>query len=203
MKRAPPTSPGSPGTAKTDPAFCFDYVHRDLFRSNVLELVERANRLYFQQRQQLDLLIVIECNPKPEHRAFRDTLTGFYGQHLFMTPGTRDCITLFVNSSADTKIADLPQDPSAYGHTSIVGGLRHSLPQVTLGEFHSDNFEGAPVCRLLFGCETRVFDVRLFPNQESHPRCSRSMLKVAGVFKPDGERWARVCDDLAAEPRDD
>ena len=49
---------------------CLDYVYRDLYQSNISTIIEKANELFFQTRQRLDLLAVIECNPKPEHRPF-------------------------------------------------------------------------------------------------------------------------------------
>ena len=72
------------------PLICFDYVYRDLHDSNIMSIIEKANEIYFHRHHNLDLLAVVQCNPKPEHKVFRDVVTGFYGDHLFKTPGTRD-----------------------------------------------------------------------------------------------------------------
>src|SRR5512133_1768772 len=69
---------------------CLDYVWRDLWSSNARVVVDHANRLYFTTRQTLDALFVIQANPKPEHRIYRDVLSGFYGEHLEDLPGVRD-----------------------------------------------------------------------------------------------------------------
>ena len=44
---------------------CFDYVYRDLYQSNISTIIDKANQLFFNSRQQLDLLMILECNPKP------------------------------------------------------------------------------------------------------------------------------------------
>ena len=51
---------------------CLDYLYRDLYSSNIKQIVDHANQLFFNTRQGLDTLFVIQCNPKPEHKAYRD-----------------------------------------------------------------------------------------------------------------------------------
>jgi hypothetical protein len=77
------------------PLICFDYIYRDMHNSNIMSIIEKANEIYFRRNLNLDLLAIIQCNPKPEHKVFRDVVTGFYGEHLFKTPGTRDTLTPF------------------------------------------------------------------------------------------------------------
>jgi hypothetical protein len=175
-----------PVTFNFMPLICFDYVYRDLHRSNIMTIIERANELYSRQRQQLDLLAIIQCNPKPEHKVFRDVVTGFYGEHLFKTPGIRDTITVFVNSSVDTELEGI-NESKAFGYSSIVCGVRHKIPRIKLSEFRSDDFHGSPVTRLRFGQATRLFTVKLFPHHETDPRSSRTVLKVTGVYRPTGD----------------
>ncbi|MDF1535642.1 MAG: hypothetical protein P1S46_03960 [bacterium] len=165
------------------PVICFDYVYRDLHHSNIMTIIEKTNEIYFKRHHHLDLLAVIQCNPKPEHKVFRDVVTGFYGEHLFKTPGTRETITVFVNTSSET---ELEGDPlvHAFGNSSIVAGMRHKLPRIKLSEFKTDDFSGAPVSRLRFGDATRLYTIRLFPHHETDPRSSRSMVKVTGVYRP-------------------
>src|SRR5512146_494889 len=61
---------------------CLDYIYRDVYASNIRQIIDHANRLFFTTRQTLDALFVIQCNPKPEHRVYREVLTGFYGEDL-------------------------------------------------------------------------------------------------------------------------
>ncbi|TNF49973.1 hypothetical protein EP232_01055 [bacterium] len=175
-----------PVTFNFMPLICFDYVYRDLHQSNIMTIIERANKLYSRQRQQLDLLAIIQCNPKPEHKVFRDVVTGFYGEHLFKTPGVRDTITVFVNSSVETELEGI-KESEAFGYSSIVCGVRHKLPRIKLSEFRSDDFHRSPVTRLRFGQPTRLFTVKLFPHHETDPRSSRTILKVTGVYRPTGD----------------
>jgi hypothetical protein len=89
---------------------CLDYIYRDLYASNISTIIERANELFFETRQRLDLLAVIQCNPKPEHQAFRDVVNGFYGEYLSYTPGVRDTVTLFCNTSDESQCQGLRGD---------------------------------------------------------------------------------------------
>ena len=81
---------------------CLDYLYRDVFSSNIRRIVDHANQSYFRTRQGLDALFVIQANPKPEHRAYRDVLSGFYGEYLEDTPGVRDTVTVFGNCSDES-----------------------------------------------------------------------------------------------------
>jgi len=96
---------------------CLDYAYRDIYQSNINVIIEKANQLFFETRQKLDLLAVIGCNPKPEHRAFGDVARGFYGEYLACSPGINDTVTLFCNSSEDTISPDCAPD-TCYGHSS-------------------------------------------------------------------------------------
>jgi hypothetical protein len=69
---------------------CLDYLCRDLFSSNIRRIVDHANQVFFRTRQGLDALFVIQANPRPEHRDYREVLSGFYGEYLEDTPGVRD-----------------------------------------------------------------------------------------------------------------
>jgi len=186
------------------PLICFDYVYRDLHDSNIMSIIEKANDIYFHRHQNLDLLAVVQCNPKPEHKVFRDVVTGFYGEHLFKTPGTRDTLTVFINSSCETQLEGASRG-SSFGHSSIVTGIRHKLPRIKLSEFKTDDFSGAPVSRLRFGNATRLFLCRLFPHHETDPRSSRAMVKVTGIFRPSTSGdWERMSgEDLLTGITDD
>ena len=177
------------------PIICFDYVYRDLHHSNIMSIIEKSNEIYFKRHHHLNLLAVIQCNPKPEHKVFRDVAIGFYGEHLFKTPGTRDTITVFVNTSSETDFEG-DSDEHAFGHSSIVASLRHKLPRIKLLEFKTDDFFGAPVSRLRFGSATRLYTTRIFPHHETDPRSSRSMVKVTGVYRPDASGgWRKMSGD--------
>ena len=186
------------------PLICFDYVYRDLHDSNIMSIIEKANEIYFRRHQNLDLLTVIQCNPKPEHKVFRDVVTGFYGEHLFKTPGTRDTLTVFINSSSETQLEGASRGDT-FGHSSIVTGIRHKLPRIKLSEFKTDDFSGAPVSRLRFGDATRLYLCRLFPHHETDPRSSRAMVKVTGIYRPSTTtHWERMSgEDLLTGITDD
>jgi hypothetical protein len=174
------------------PLICFDYVYRDLHHSNIMAIIEKANEIYFRQHQNLDLLAVIQCNPKPEHRVFRDVVTGFYGEHLFKTPGTRDTLTLFINSSIETQLEGSSKSET-FGHSSIVCGTKHKMPKIKLSEFQTDDFMGSPVSRLRFGDPTRLYICQLFPHHETDPRSSRTVIKVTSVYRPTTETgWEQM-----------
>ena len=186
------------------PLICFDYVYRDLHNSNIMAIIEKANEIYFRQHQNLDLLAVIQCNPKPEHKVFRDVVTGFYGEYLFKTPGARDTLTVFINSSSETELEGA-SSRETFGHSSIVTGIRHKLPRIRLSEFKTDDFSGAPVSRLRFGDSTRLYLCRFFPHHETDPRSSRTMVKVTGIYRPiASHHWERMSgDDLLTGIADD
>ena len=171
---------------------CFDFVYRDNYWSNIYSIVKKANQLYFSKRQELDLLIVIECNPKPEHRVFKDTLTGFYGEHLFKTPGTRDTISVFVNSSEDSSIDTIDKTEKSFGFSHIVLSESFKIPPLNLSELTVDNFDAAPVTRIKFTPATRLFHVTLNFLRDKDPRSSRVPVKINGVYKFESNKWEKM-----------
>lgn len=174
---------------------CLDYLYRDLFSSNIRRIVDHANQAFFRTRQGLDALFVIQANPKPEHRAYREVLSGFYGEYLEDTPGVRDTVTVFGNCS-DQSHVEGAEGHGAYGASSVVIGPRHNLVSVTLSEFSTDDFGGAPLCRLRFGTATRLYYFNLPLHHELDPRSSRLPLKVHGIFCPTGEGgWRKLSGD--------
>lgn len=171
---------------------CVDYVYRDLYGSNIRLIVDHANREYFAARRMLDALFVLQCNPKPEHRAYRDVLTGFYGEYLEDTPGIRETVTVFGNSSEESDL-DHPA-AGTFGVSSVILGARHKLARVTTPEFSTDDFRGAPVSRLRFGTATRLFYFNLPLHHELDPRSTHQPLKVHAVLGRSGNHWLPVGD---------
>jgi hypothetical protein len=170
---------------------CLDYLYRDLYSSNIRQIIDHANRLYFSTRQLLDALFVIQCNPKPEHRAYWEVLTGFYGEYLEDTPGVRETITVFGNTSDETRIED--EEVGGFGHASVVINKHHKLAKVHFPEFSTDDFHGAPLCRLRFGSGTRLFYFNLPQHHELDPRTTRLPLKVHSIMRWSSEgRWVKI-----------
>ena len=174
---------------------CLDYIYRDLYSSNIKQIIDHANRLFFNTRQGLDTLFVIQCNPKPEHRAYQEVVSGFYGEYLEDTPGVRETVTVFGNASDETRLEDLPTE-GTFGNSFVVINRHHKLASVQLSEFSTDDFGGAPVCRLRFGTGTRLYYFNLPLHHELDPRTTRVPLKVHTILRwsPDGG-WARVTGD--------
>jgi len=174
---------------------CLDYIYRDLYQSNISIIIEKANQLFFETRQRLDLLAVIEFNPKPEHQAFRDVVNGFYGEYLSYTPGVRDASTLFCNVSSGTSCEGIaPQ--TEFGHSAVILHNSHHIEQVSSSEFVTDDFTGLPVCRLRFNSQTRLFYFNLPLFHELDPRTTRMPLKIHSIFRPDDKGgWKRMIRD--------
>ncbi len=171
---------------------CLDYLYRDLYTSNIRQIIDHSNRLFFTTRQGLDALFVIQCNPKPEHRAYHDVISGFYGEYLEDTPGVRETVTVFGNASEDTTIEDSRAE-NAFGCSYVVINQSHRLAQVSFSEFATDDFGGAPVCRLRFGRGTRLLYFNLPPQHEIDPRTSRVPLKVHSIMTVDeGGVWHKT-----------
>lgn len=171
---------------------CLDYLYRDLYSSNIRQIIDHANQLFFATRQGLDALFVIQCNPKPEHRAYRDVISGFYGEYLEDTPGVRETVTVFANVSEDTRIEGSPAE-DAHGTSYVVINQNHRLAQVNFSEFSTDDFDGAPVCRLRFGKATRLLYFNLPPQHEIDPRTSRVPLKVHAIMAADESGgWRKI-----------
>ena len=171
---------------------CLDYLYRDLYSSNIKQIIDHANQLYFSTRQELDALFVIQCNPKPEHQAYRDVVSGFYGEYLEDTPGVRETITVFGNASDETMLEGTLQS-AGFGRSSVVINRHHRLEQVVSEEFVTDDFGGAPVCRLRFGTGTRLLYFNLPLHHEIDPRSSRVPLKVHAILQRSVEdRWEKV-----------
>ena len=172
---------------------CLDYVYRDLYQSNITAVIDKANSLFHQTRQRLDLLCVIECNPKPEHRAFRDVVNGFYGEYLAYTPGVRDTVTLFCNSSDQTTgLGDQADTP--FGHSMVVMHKNHKMVNAASDEYQTDDYHGLPVCRLRFGTETRLYFFNLPLFHELDPRTTRYPLKIHAIYEERAGHWERLAD---------
>jgi hypothetical protein len=173
---------------------CLDYVYRDLYQSNISAIIDKANQLFFHSRQRLDLLLVIECNPKPEHPAFRDVVNGFYGEYLAYTPGVKDTITVFCNSSAET--SGLPKSEElSFGHSAVVIHKSHKMSPARNPEYQADDFGGLPVFRLRFGTATRLYYFNLPMFHELDPRTTRAPLKLHGIFAPSVGGWQHIEDE--------
>lgn len=171
---------------------CLDYLYRDLYTSNIRQIIDHSNQLFFTTRQGLDALFVIQCNPKPEHRAYHDVISGFYGEYLEDTPGVRETVTVFANASEDTRIEDSYAE-NAFGCSYVVINQNHRLAQVSFSEFATDDFGGAPVCRLRFGRGTRLLYFNLPPQHEIDPRTSRVPLKVHSIMAVHGAvGWRKI-----------
>jgi len=170
---------------------CIDYAYRDLYQSNINVIIEKANQLFFETRQKLDLLAVIECNPKPEHAAFGDVANGFYGEYLARSPGVNDTVTLFCNSSEETHCPESPAG-KGFGHTAVLMHKSHKLRPVDMAEYSSDDFGGRPVCRLRFGSATRLYYFSLPFFHALDPRTTRTPIKVHAIFRTDQDHWVRI-----------
>lgn len=171
---------------------CLDYLYRDLYSSNIGQIIDHANQLFFTTRQSLDALFVIQCDPKPEHKAYHDVISGFYGEYLENMPGVRETVTVFGNVSEETKIEDSSAQ-GGFGSSYVVINQNHRLARVSFSEFTTDDFDGAPVCRLRFGKGTRLLYFNLPWQHEIDPRTSRVPLKVHAIMDLDenGE-WRMV-----------
>ena len=174
---------------------CFDYIYRNPHQSNIRQIIDYANELYFSSRQQLDLLVVLECNPKPEHVLFRNVVHGFYGEMIESTPGVHDTITVFCNASDGTN-ASLPTgDEESFGHSSVIMHESHKIAPRKLPNFTVDNFDGLPVCRLRFNCETRLYYFNLPIFHRFDPRTTRMPLKVHRIYQEDSQgNWINMRD---------
>jgi len=179
---------------------CLDYAYRDFYRSNINTIIERANRLFFDSRQQLDLLAVIKCNPKPEHKAFQDVVHGYYAGYLACNPGIRDTATLFCNSSEDT-VCEGASPRSSFGHSSVIINQRHKIGRISRQEYVTDDYGGLPVCRLRFGTGTRLYYFNLPFFHDIDPRMSRVSMKIHSIFKPENGCWNRLSrEELEKQP---
>jgi hypothetical protein len=173
---------------------CLDYLYRDLYASNIKQIIDHADQLYLTTRQGLDTLFVIQCNPKPEHRAYREVISGFYGEYLEDFPGVRETVTVFGNSSDETTLEETATE-KGFGHSFVVINRHHKLAKVRHAEFSTDDFDGAPVCRLRFGSATRLCYFNLPLQHDLDPRTSRVPLKVHSIMRWAGDgHWEKLAD---------
>jgi len=181
---------------------CLDYIYRDLYQSNISTVIEKANELFHQTRQRLDLLCVIECNPKPEHKVFRDVVNGFYGEYLAYTPGVRETTTVFCNSSEETSgLGDNPE--FTFGRSMVIIHQSHKIAALRSKNFQADDFDGLPVCRLRFGTATQLYYFTLPLFHELDPRTTRFPLKIHAIYQPDSKSWQRTGDIQTRQGPDD
>ena len=169
---------------------CLDYIYRNREGSNAIAIIRKANQLFYRQRQQLDLLFVVECNPKPEHKVFLDTAIGFYGEHLILTPGVKYGATLFLNSSKETVIEGVTS--GTFGYSSVVVHKDRRLPATAVAEYSTDDLSGGPVSRLRFGSETRLYFVEMALFHSRDPRTTRIPLKIVSIFCWEEGKWRKL-----------
>jgi hypothetical protein len=171
---------------------CLDYIYRDLHSSNITTIIQRANQMFLKERQHLDLLFVIQSNPKPEHKVFQDVVSGFYAERLIFTPGVKNAISIFLNSSGESVIQGLKSDAGTFGHSAIVIHKDHRLPLTSVAQYRTDDFNGEPVSRLRFGRETRLYFLDLSLFHQRDPRTSRLSIKILGIFCWEEGKWRRL-----------
>lgn len=178
---------------------CLDYLFRSPFESNLRAIMDHANRLYFRTRQTLDVVFVLRCDPKPDHRAWTEALTGFYGEYIEETPGIREAVTVLANASDESSVG-ATGGPGTFGASSVVISRRHRLAAFDLPEFSTDDLGGAPLRRLRFRTPTRLYYFNLPPQPSSDPRSARLPLKVHAVLRrTDAGGWERVGAEAMAE----
>ncbi len=170
---------------------CLDYIYRDIYQSNISTIINKANQLFFETRQQLDLLSIIECNPKPEHASFRDVANGFYGEYLERTPGVNDTVTLFCNASGET-VLDRSALNATFGYSSILLHKSHKIEPIDMPEYSTDDFDGLPVCRLRFGGGTRLYHFNLPFFHDLDPRTTRTPIRVHAIYRQKDNEWVRL-----------
>jgi len=166
---------------------CLDYIYRDQHDSNAIAIIRKANQLFHRERQQLDLLFVLQSNPKPEHRVFLDTILGFYGEHLIFTPGVKYGATIFLNSSGDTSIEGV--HTGTFGYSSVVVHKDRRLPATAVAEYSTDDLDGGRVSRLRFGLETRLYLLELALFHARDPRTTRTPVKIQSIFCWEEGKW--------------
>ncbi len=171
---------------------CLDYIYRDRHGSNILTIMRKANEIYYRERQPLDLLFVIQCNPKPEHQVFQDTAVGFYGEHLIFTPGVKNATTVFLNTSAETTVEGVTEERGGFGHSAVLVHKGRRLPATAVAEYSTDQLGGGPVSRLRFGGETRLYHLDLSLFHERDPRTSRSPIKLLSVHGLREAGWRKL-----------
>ena len=111
----------------------------------------------------------------------------------------RETITVFGNTSDETRLEELPME-GGFGNSSVVISRHHKLESVQLSEFSTDDFGGAPVCRLRFGTGTRLYYLNLPLHHELDPRTSRVPLKVHSILRPSADDgWVRVSGEEMVE----
>ena len=180
---------------------CLDYIYRDVYSSNIRQIIDYSNKLFFDTRQTLDALLVIQANPKPQHRAYWEVLSGFYGEYLEQTPGVRDTVTILANCSNESSL-DGKRYTGSFGASSVVVGRHYKVPQVEDPEFCTDDFDGAPVCRLRFGTPTRLYYFNLPADHIIDPRSTRIPMKVHLVMQwmPEGQWCEEIKIPWPSEP---
>jgi hypothetical protein len=171
---------------------CLDYIYRDRHGSNILTIIRKANDLYYRERLALDLLFVIQCNPKPEHQVFQDTAVGFYGEHLIFTPGVKNATTVFLNTSSETSVEGVTEGRGDFGHSAVLVHKGRRLPATAVAEYSTDQLGGGPVSRLRFGAETRLYHLDLSLFHERDPRTSRSPIKILSVHGLRAGEWRKL-----------
>ncbi len=171
---------------------CLDYIYRDRHGSNILNIIRKANEMYYRERQALDLLFVIQCNPKPEHQVFQDTAVGFYGEHLIFTPGVKNATTVLLNTSGETRVEGVAEGSGGFGHTAVLVHKGRRPPATAVAEYSTNQLGGGPVSRLRFGTGTRLYHLDLSLFHERDPRTSRSPIKILSVHGLRDGEWRRL-----------
>ncbi len=169
---------------------CLDYIYRSRHDSNALAIIRKANEVFYKERQQLDLLFVIQCNPKPEHKVFVDTTVGYYGEHLIFTPGVKYGATVFLNSSLETVVDRVTS--GTFGHSSVVFHKDRRLLPTAVAEYSTDDLNGGPVSRLRFGQETRLYVLEMSLFHSRDPRTTRKPLKILNILCWEDWKWRKL-----------
>jgi hypothetical protein len=122
-------------------------------------------------------------------------ISGFYGEYLEDFPGVREAVTVFGNASDETFVEGFSDGRPAHGYSYVVINRQHKLGKVQQREFATDDFGGAPVCRLRFGAGTRLCYFNLPLHHDIDPRTSRVPLKVHSIMRwTEDSRWEKLAE---------
>lgn len=114
---------------------CFDIIFESKEGSTIDEILDYIQNIY---KKDIDFIIVLQCNPKPEHETIISALNNYYSARRRTIITTNSCF-IFLNSSNNTVLPMMSKNLKSFGRSFILFNKQQNaekFEEISIEEFN-------------------------------------------------------------------